>query len=106
MEEEIKTTTCSVVAEHQKQRWHGSCFDHEATMGGERGSCSFPHKKTLAHRCKEIQRRRVDMDIVDCAHTITHRIALSHGELFDAHLCLYLRRSQTVTRVSRRCAAV
>lgn len=83
MDEEIKTSTGSIVPEHQKERWHGSGFDHEANTGGERGSCSCPHKKTLAHRCEDIQCKRVDMDILYCARTITllHTdIALSHEE--------------------------
>lgn len=87
MDEEIKTSTGSIVPEHQKERWHGRGFDHEANTGGERGwsggghPCSWPHKKTVTHRCEDIQRKRVDMDILSTHNrTLMHEHALSHEE--------------------------
>lgn len=77
MGEEIKTSTGPIVPEHQKERWHGSGFDHDANTGGGRGSCSCPHKKTLAHRCEHIQCKRADMGVLYCARTIT----LVHADL-------------------------
>lgn len=78
--------------------------------GGEH-PCSWPHKKTLSHRCMDVQ--CVDVDILYRALPIasfTQACIVTWGTcgavLFDAHLCLYLRRSHTVTCRSGRFAAV
>lgn len=43
--------------------------------------CSWPHKKTVTHRCEDIQRKRVDMDILSTHNrTLMHEHALSHEE--------------------------
>lgn len=81
MDEEIKTSTGSIVPEHQKERWHGRGFDHEANTGGERGwsgGCSWAHKKTLTHRCKDIECKRVDTDIL---YTHTHTHSYTHARI-------------------------
>lgn len=116
MDEEIKTSTGPTVPKHQKEQWHGGGFDHEANTGGERGwfrggggtPAHGAHKKTLTHRCKDIVCKCVDMDTL-CMHnhTLSHTHACTHALSprrrrsavhFDAHLCLYLRRSHTIAR--------
>ena len=37
MDEEIQTSTGPIVPQHQKERWHGRGFDHEANTEEERG---------------------------------------------------------------------
>lgn len=120
MDEEIKTSTGSIVPEHQKEQWHGRGFDHEANTGGERGW--FEGENTPAH---DLIKRRSHTGawiytvsvwtwtyctVRGQSHSFTQACIVTWGTcgaaLFDAHLCLYLRRSHTITRRSGRCAAV
>lgn len=92
MDEEIKTSTGSIVPEHQKEQWHGRDFDHEANTGGERGW--FEGENTPAH---DLIKRHSHTGAwtysvwtwtyctVHCQSPLLHKLALSHEE----HVALF-----------------
>lgn len=79
--------TAGALIMRQTQEGERGCFR------GRKHPCLWAHKKTVTHRCKDIQCKRVD---ILCMYNHTQRTCAAVH--FDACLCLYLRRSHMITQ--------